>query len=462
MATNVIYGGQHGYDDSWNDMGRGIQQGLQGVLGFYQDYTRQKRFELQQQEDHRIKAQQMAERAQQNEAIRENYEDARNARRAQAATQRALLTPADTDISQLPPEWVQEQTVQAPKMATDVGIKDAPEEVGGPLASQIQVGTQEKTVKKPKAYVEYGDYVAPLDIGGVAAQKRATAEKLASGQVFKNSPELIAELERVSPTLAALYRNQEYLPGNVASALASAQKTADKHVEMNGRLFERTPEGKWVEVARAPKESTGAEGGSYKAVYDREAKADVMANDAMIAQNPARYGPPQKSGGEGKPLLSGEIGQIRDFVSGMNQLSTLMDEAQKTGTIPWAQTKTPNIITQWLGWGTDAKSRQASLDAAKQVIGKAMEGGVLRKEDEAKYVKILPTIKDAPEVARRKIQNLIVTMKRDAETYIEILAGAGRNTSGVEDIVRKTGERTSREVGNTAAAAPNADPYGLR
>ena len=39
----------------------------------------------------------------------------------------------------------------------------------------------------------------------------------------------------------------------------------------------------------------------------------------------------------------------------------------------------------------------------KQVIGKSLEGGVLRREDEYKYVKILPTIQDPPDVAKAKI-----------------------------------------------------------
>ena len=37
------------------------------------------------------------------------------------------------------------------------------------------------------------------------------------------------------------------------------------------------------------------------------------------------------------------------------------------------------------GWGTDAKKKQALIDRVKQVIGKTLEGGVLRKEDEVKY-----------------------------------------------------------------------------
>lgn len=53
-----------------------------------------------------------------------------------------------------------------------------------------------------------------------------------------------------------------------------------------------------------------------------------------------------------------------------------------------------------------AKSAQAEIDAVKQFVGKYLEGGVLRKEDEVKYAKILPTMVDTPEVRRNKINYL--------------------------------------------------------
>ena len=48
----------------------------------------------------------------------------------------------------------------------------------------------------------------------------------------------------------------------------------------------------------------------------------------------------------------------------------------------------------------------AVIDRVKQVIGKALEGGVLRKEDEVKYEKILPTIYDSAALVRSKLDGL--------------------------------------------------------
>ena len=49
--------------------------------------------------------------------------------------------------------------------------------------------------------------------------------------------------------------------------------------------------------------------------------------------------------------------------------------------------------------GLTRASLQADVDRARQTVGKALGGGVLRKEDEDKYKKILATLNDTPETA---------------------------------------------------------------
>lgn len=69
---------------------------------------------------------------------------------------------------------------------------------------------------------------------------------------------------------------------------------------------------------------------------------------------------------------------------------------------------------------------QADIDTARQIVGKAMEEGVLRKEDEAKYEKILPTMDDLPEIADYKLGQLDEMMNRDVGSYKANLRSAGR------------------------------------
>lgn len=70
----------------------------------------------------------------------------------------------------------------------------------------------------------------------------------------------------------------------------------------------------------------------------------------------------------------------------------------------------------WLG-----ASRQivnADIERVRQEVGRAMEGGVLRKEDEEKYKRILPAMEDLPEVARYKLDQLEAKLKQDIQKYV--------------------------------------------
>ena len=77
-------------------------------------------------------------------------------------------------------------------------------------------------------------------------------------------------------------------------------------------------------------------------------------------------------------------------------------------------------------YATERKQLQAQIDLARQIIGKGLEGGVLRKEDEEKYKNILPTMTDTPDVAKSKLEQLDTLLTRDLGTYRQTLKGAGR------------------------------------
>lgn len=60
---------------------------------------------------------------------------------------------------------------------------------------------------------------------------------------------------------------------------------------------------------------------------------------------------------------------------------------------------------------------QAEVDRVRQTVGKALEGGVLRKEDEEKYKRILPTINDSIDVANAKIDSIMQALHAQMMTY---------------------------------------------
>lgn len=78
-------------------------------------------------------------------------------------------------------------------------------------------------------------------------------------------------------------------------------------------------------------------------------------------------------------------------------------------------------------YDVDQKTLLAMIDKTRQIVGKALEGGVLRKEDEAKYRKILPTTSDTKEVALNKIAMIREQLQERMSNYSG-LVGAGSQT----------------------------------
>ncbi len=77
------------------------------------------------------------------------------------------------------------------------------------------------------------------------------------------------------------------------------------------------------------------------------------------------------------------------------------------------------------------KQQQASVDRIRQIVGKALEGGVLRKEDEDKYKKILPTMQDQPNVFRDKVAKLRQMIGADTQQYIKLQQQYGKGAGQV-------------------------------
>ena len=122
----------------------------------------------------------------------------------------------------------------------------------------------------------------------------------------------------------------------------------------------------------------------------------------------------------GKNLSDGATKEITQLESGLESLEDLRvileENEQYLGPIKGLQKLNP--------W-SEARQVQADVDRVRQTVGKALEGGVLRKEDEEKYKKILATLMDTPKTASYKIRQLQITLARDLENYknAQILAG---------------------------------------
>lgn len=107
------------------------------------------------------------------------------------------------------------------------------------------------------------------------------------------------------------------------------------------------------------------------------------------------------------------IGTITDLQTGLDNLGLLEQEIGKSsGNIPVVGGVLSKIP------GSPSKRLRADIDRVKQVIGKALEGGVLRKEDEEKYKRILPTVNDTDEDARLKIAGIRQDLQNKLRSFL--------------------------------------------
>ena len=172
--------------------------------------------------------------------------------------------------------------------------------------------------------------------------------------------------------------------------------------------------------------------------------------------------PGSAAGAALRPVTSGDAGRIADLDTSRDDLAVLssaITQAGATGTAAKVGASLPNWVTDVTGWGTSAKQKQALIDRVKQVIGKALEGGVLRKEDEYKYEKILPTIADPPPIVLSKLRGLDAALLARRQTQLDALSDANYDTSRFE-------ARTVRPPLGTAPSkttpGPQKDPMGIR
>ena len=83
-------------------------------------------------------------------------------------------------------------------------------------------------------------------------------------------------------------------------------------------------------------------------------------------------------------------------------------------------------------YNVKARSADAQIRAASQAFGRLMEGGVLRKEDEAKYYKMFPQLSDTPDIQANKLQIVRKMMADKQAADIKALGGSGYDVSAFE------------------------------
>jgi len=138
-----------------------------------------------------------------------------------------------------------------------------------------------------------------------------------------------------------------------------------------------------------------------------------------------------KTGGKSQGRILGEsaikdYGELQGVVALADDLdNVIVKSASLMGPVEGLWTINP--------WNSTHKKVQAKFDLVRQKIGKMLEGGVLRKEDEEKYTKIMPVLTDKPGVARDKSRQLSILLRKDLARVMDNYGRAGYNVSGFAD-----------------------------
>lgn len=254
-------------------------------------------------------------------------------------------------------------------------------------------------------------------------------------------------LGAITPEQAATFG--EFSPENLAKAeqlTLSPEKQADlkADAQSEARLT--------AQLAETIRHNRATEG--------NEPLVAVMGPDGKPVYVPRRQAvgkqPVAGSRGGTRPVTSGDANRLSELQTSLDDVVVLTEAlkgAGTTGTISQIGAMMPNWVTEMTGWGQDAKSKQAVIDRVKQVIGRALEGGVLRKEDEEKYKKILPTIGDPVSVVQTKLQGLEAAIEQRYQRQLEALEDAGYDTSGF----RARGEGGAGDQGGGAVQVQGRD-----
>ncbi len=124
-----------------------------------------------------------------------------------------------------------------------------------------------------------------------------------------------------------------------------------------------------------------------------------------------------------------------DKVLGVNEgnnLPAMLNDVEKS--LGAASSEMGPVMGRLTGnnpYNQKAATLDAQLRTTSQMIGKYLEGGVLRKEDEEKYRKMLPVLTDTADVAKNKLQLVRRMLARKQQSDLSALKNSNYNTDGL-------------------------------
>jgi hypothetical protein len=257
------------------------------------------------------------------------------------------------------------------------------------------------------------------------------------------------------------YPGDDAVKGELRGLMTAAQQS-EQDAKTADMALKTTQEARALEAAKASTENLAADNRRQDAAAVEAARHNreqerisglTAGREAASAAETARHNREMEANARntkiGRPVIAGDAEDIATVDEGLKLARGLNFKQGDTGILPSIGGAMPDAVTNLTGFGVGAKQRQGVINLVKQIIGKGLEGGVLRKEDESKYEKILPTLSDHPDVVQVKVKNLIKILDQKRATRLNAMEDAGYNVS-------KFRERSAGDAETPPPATPTA------
>lgn len=166
--------------------------------------------------------------------------------------------------------------------------------------------------------------------------------------------------------------------------------------------------------------------------------AQILLKPADAAKIKAAYQIQQSSVPKEKQLSGEVLGKLSETKNAISLIPTLNKSFNESKDV-FGPVK--GRVRSTNPYDTEAKKAESTITLVKQIIGKGLEGGVLRKEDESKYENILPKLTDTQETVQNKLNLLQEVLNSKLNTDLQTYKSGGYNTSGggVSDVQQMLG-----------------------
>lgn len=255
----------------------------------------------------------------------------------------------------------------------------------------------------------------PIEIGLITGQQAALQRQAAVQQRAKQAEALPLQ-QRLALIQAERARNADIIKNQIEQSAP---------LEIGGNLINPVT----GEIMFSQGAGEGFTLGEGQARYDAAGNllaAAPKAEPALTPYQAAQLEIEQQKLAQGKQLTPDQINRISEGNQMPAVLQGLNDIIDKNSMIFGPVF---GRITAANPYASQAQAIQAQLKRAMQSIGKYLEGGVLRAEDEKKYEKMLPQLTDTPEVAKAKLTGIQDLLNSKQQQYLMDIQTGGYNAS---------------------------------